>query len=190
MNSHNLEGSMGFAVGDKVMHPSFGAGQITGEEHRELVDGFKHYYVIKVVGTTATAYVPISKMDDLGVRLVMSSSVLIHVLGTLRSVPSTLSNDHKKRQEGVQEKLQAGLPVPMAEAVRDLMWHRERRHLTQGDEALLKRGRERLAAEMALATDGDVVQAHELIDGTLRTAFALGFDELKAAQESHLVDVP
>ena len=41
---------MGFSVGDKVMHPKFGAGQITGEEHRELVDGFKHYYVIKVVG--------------------------------------------------------------------------------------------------------------------------------------------
>jgi CarD family transcriptional regulator len=181
---------MGFSVGDKVMHPSFGAGQITGEEHRELVDGFKHYYVIKVVGTTATAYVPIRKMDELGVRPVMSSTVLIHVLGTLQSVPSTLSNEYKKRQEGVQEKLGTGLPVPMAEAVRDLTWHRKRKHLTQGDEALLKRGRERLATEMALATDGDVVEAHELIDGTLRTAFARGFDELEAVQESYWVDVP
>jgi RNA polymerase-interacting CarD/CdnL/TRCF family regulator len=105
-------------------------------------------------------------------------------------VPSTLSNEYKKRQEGVQEKLGTGLPVPMAEAVRDLTWHRKRKHLTQGDEALLKRGRERLATEMALATDGDVVEAHELIDGTLRTAFARGFDELEAVQESYWVDVP
>jgi RNA polymerase-interacting CarD/CdnL/TRCF family regulator len=93
-----MEESMGFSVGDKVMHPKFGAGQITGEKHRELVDGFKHYYVINVVGTKATAYVPIRKMDELGVRLVMSSGKLTQVLGTLRSVPSTLSNDYKERQ--------------------------------------------------------------------------------------------
>jgi RNA polymerase-interacting CarD/CdnL/TRCF family regulator len=54
---------MGFSIGDKVMHPSFGAGQITGEDHRELVDGFKHCYVINVVDKRATAYVPIHKMD-------------------------------------------------------------------------------------------------------------------------------
>jgi RNA polymerase-interacting CarD/CdnL/TRCF family regulator len=38
---------MEFSIGDKGMHPNFGAGQITGEEHRELVDGFKHYNVIE-----------------------------------------------------------------------------------------------------------------------------------------------
>ena len=171
---------MGFSVGDKVMHPSFGAGQITGEKHRELVDGFKHYYVIKVMGTTkATAYVPIRKMDELGVRLVMSSGKLTQVLGTLRSVPSTLSNDYRERQEGVQEKLETGLPVPMAEAVCDLTWRRKRRHLTQRDKALLNRGLDRLAAEMALATDADVLEAHESIDGTLLTALARGFGELE-----------
>jgi CarD family transcriptional regulator len=175
-----MEESMGFLVGDKVMHPNFGAGQITGEEHRELVDGFKHYYVIKLMDTRATAYVPIRKMDELGVRLVMSSRKLIQVLGTLRSVPSTLSNDYKERQKGVQDKLGTGLPVLVAETVRDLTWRRKRRHLTQRDIALLKRGRERLAAEMALATDADVLEAHESIDGTLRAALALGFDELEA----------
>jgi RNA polymerase-interacting CarD/CdnL/TRCF family regulator len=119
-------------------------------------------------------------MDELGVRLVMSSGMLIQVLGTLRSVPSTLSSNYKERQEGVQEKLGTGLPVPMAETVRDLTWHRKRRHLTQRDEALLNRGRERLAAEMALATDADVLEAHEMIDGTLSAALARGFDELEA----------
>jgi CarD family transcriptional regulator len=171
---------MGFSVGDKVMHPKFGAGQITGEEHRELVDGFKHYYVIKVVEARATAYVPIRKMDELGVRLVMSSGLLNQVLATLQSVPSTLSNDYKERQEGIQVKLGTGLPVPMAETVRDLTWHRKRRYLTQKDEVLLKRGREQLANEMALATESDVLDAHKSIDGMLRAGQARGFDEFEA----------
>jgi CarD family transcriptional regulator len=173
---------MGFSVGDKVMHPSFGAGQITGEEHRELVDGFKHYYVITVVGGRSTAYIPIRKMDELGVRLVMSSGKLAQVLGTLQSVPSRLSNEYRERQERVQEKLETGLPVLVAETIRDLTWRKKRRHLTNRDEALLKRGRERLAAEMALATDAEVYEVHEMIDGTLRTALAREFDEQEALQ--------
>jgi RNA polymerase-interacting CarD/CdnL/TRCF family regulator len=136
--------------------------------------------MINVMRTKATAYVPIRKMDELGVRLVMSSGKLIQVLDTLQSVPCTLSNDYRERQERVREKLETGLPIPMAETVRDLAWHRKRRHLTQRDEALLKRGRERLATEMALATDAHVVETHELIDETLRTALARGFDELEA----------
>jgi CarD family transcriptional regulator len=175
---------MGFSVGDKVMHPSFGAGQITGEEHRELVDGFNHYYVIAVMGARATAYVPIAKMGEIGVRLVMSSSKLTQVLGTLQSLPSTLSNDYKVRHARALEKLKTGLPVPVAEVVRDLTWRGKRRHLTQKDAALLHRGRVRLAAEMAWATDADLVETHELIDGTLRTALAGRSHELEVAQKS------
>jgi CarD family transcriptional regulator len=167
---------MAFSVGDKVMHPSLGAGQITGEEHRVLLSEFKHYYVIKVMGTKTTVYVPISKMDELGIRLVMSPGKLRQVLGTLESVPSPLSNDYKKRQARVQEKLETGLSIPTAEVVRDLTWHGKRKHLTQGDEALLRRGRERLVAEMACAADVDAIETHELLDGTLRTALANGLE--------------
>lgn len=175
---------MEFSVGDKVIHPQFGAGQITGEEHREPVNGFKHYFVIRVLGTGATAYVPIRNMDELGVRLVMSWDKLVQVLFTLRSVPSALSNDYKERQALVQEKMGRRLPVAMAETVRDLTWRKECNHLTQKDQALLKRARELLATEMALATDADVMDTHKTIDGTLKTAVERGFDELECTSNA------
>ncbi len=171
---------MAFSIGDKVMHPKFGAGQITGEEHRELVGGFKHYYVINVLDRRATAYVPVSKMDELGVRLVMSLGNVTRVLSILRSVPSALSNDNKARQARLQEQLETRLPIPVAEAVRDLTWRRKLTHLTPKDTALLNHGRDLLANEMAWATDADVMEVHRMIDGTLKTALAGGFDELEA----------
>jgi CarD family transcriptional regulator len=150
---------MGFSVGDKIMHPKFGAGRITGEVHRELVDGFKHYYVIEVLGRGATAYVPVSKMDELGVRMVMSQGKLAQVMGTLRSVPSTLSNDYKQRQAGVNDILITRRPIQVAETVRDLTWHRKRKHLTE------------------------IPDVHEMIDGALKTAMASGFDKLENTQK-------
>jgi CarD family transcriptional regulator len=156
-----------FAIGDKVMHPRFGAGKITGESHRELVAGYANYFVIEVVGTGATAYVPMQKMDELGVRAVMSVAELAKVLARLCSDPKLLSSDYKQRQARIEELLKTHQPVTLAEVIRDLTWHRRRKHLTQKDEALLNRGRELLASEMALATDAPIADVHAAIDAVL-----------------------
>jgi CarD family transcriptional regulator len=159
-----------FSVGDKVMHPKFGAGRITGESHRELVAGYENYFVIEVVGTGATAYVPIQKMGELGVRCVISTQELADVFSVLRSIPDRLENDYKKRQARVEEMLKTHEPISLAEVIRDLTWHRTRKHLTQKDETLLNRGRELLASEIALATDAPIASVQEAIDSALASS--------------------
>lgn len=175
---------MRFSIGDKIMHPKFGAGRITGEAHRELVKGFEHYYVINVVGTGATAYVPMRKMDELGVRQVMSRNKLTQVFNTLRSTPRELSTDYKQRQARVQEQLQTCRPIQVAEAVRDLTWHRKRKRLTQKDETLLNQGRELLASEMALATDTQIADAEQTIETVLTVAIASETDGQEGLREA------
>jgi len=170
---------MNFSVGDKVMHPKVGAGQITGVEHRELVQGFEHYYVIKLLSQNSTLYTPISKMNDLGVRLVMSHNKFRRVVDTLRSTPSLLSKNFKQRQGRVREKIDTGLPIELAEVVRDLTYLKEHKRLTKVDQDLLSKGRELLATEMALATDTDVVEILETIDTALSVAVA---EELEESQ--------
>jgi CarD family transcriptional regulator len=155
---------MEFSIGDKIMHPNFGAGRITDEAHRELVEGFEHYYVIEVLGSGATAYVPMRKMDELGVRPVMSPSKLAQVFNTLRDIPRELSTDYKQRQARVQEQLGTRQPILVAEAVRDLSWHGKSKRLTQKDGDLLNQGRELLASEMALATDAELADVHYTIE--------------------------
>jgi CarD family transcriptional regulator len=169
-DSLEWEEMMQFGLGDKVMHPKFGVGEITGRENRELVEGFKHYYVIKVFATGATAYVPTQKMDELGVRPVMSRIELAQVLETLRSTPHILSKDYKKRQARIQEKFATARPISVAEAVRDLTCRRRHRKLTYKDEQLLNRGRELLESEMTVATNLQVPDAREAINAALDVA--------------------
>jgi RNA polymerase-interacting CarD/CdnL/TRCF family regulator len=57
--------------------------------------------------------------------------------------------------------------MPLARVVRDLTWHRERAHLTKTDSGYLKRGRDLLAAEMALVSGDDVADASKLIEATM-----------------------
>jgi CarD family transcriptional regulator len=168
---------MMFAVGDKVMHPNFGAGKITGETHRELVQGFEHYFVIEVVRTRATAYVPIKKMEELGVRSVMSRDKMVEVLETLRTEPRVLAKDYKRRQAKIEEKLETRRPIPIAEAIRDLSWHEKENRLTKRDGDLLAKGVELLATEMALMAEGEIADAQQTIDAVLKAVMTNTADE-------------
>ena len=173
---------MQFSVGDKIVHPKLGAGEITSEEHRELLGDLDHYYVIKLLVHESILYIPVHKMDEVGVRPVMSRTKIARVLDTLRGVPRQLSKDYRKRQERIQEKLATARPIPIAEAVRDLVGRKHSAKLTQKDEQLLNRGRELLAAEMAMATDVQVFDACEEIDAALEVALESECDEPERAQ--------
>jgi CarD family transcriptional regulator len=163
---------MQLSIGDKVMYPRHGIGQVTGVKHQELVEGFEHYYVIEIFGQRMIAHVPMRKADELGVRPVMPRAKLARVLDTLRGVPRRLSEDHKERQERIREKLKTARPIPVAEVVRDLTWRGRLTRLGRTDSELLARGRELLAGETALVTDAEVADAERMIDAALAVAMA------------------
>jgi CarD family transcriptional regulator len=161
---------MQFSIGDRVIHPKHGTGQITGVEHQELVEGFEHYYVIEMFDERTVVHVPMRKMDELGVRPLMPRTRLARVLNTLRGIPHRLSDDFKERQGRIREKLKTARPIPLAEVVRDLTYRDQVRHLSRTESELLTRGRELLAGEMALVAEAEVTDAERMIDAALAVA--------------------
>src|SRR3990172_4764448 len=101
---------MEFSIGDKVVYPRHGVGQIIGIKDLDLVEGFEQYYVIDIPDKNLTVHVPIRKMEELGVRPLMSRQKLLQVLDTLRSQPHPLSEDYRQRQDWVREQLETGGP--------------------------------------------------------------------------------
>ena len=163
---------MQFAVGDKVVHPHHGPGQITGIEHKEFMQGMEEYYVIEIPTQGLTLYIPKHRMQEIGVRPAMRQTQFRHILDVLRSRPGQLPQDHKERQEQILEKLKTGLPTELAEAVRDLAWYQKMSHLTKRDTDYMDRGRKLLAAEMALVADTEIADANKTIESTLTDALA------------------
>lgn len=158
---------MPFSVGDKVVYPKLGAGQIVGEKHQELMEGYEHYYVIEIPSKGSILYVPMSRIEGMGVRSIMSEATLHQVLEILAGPPQELPTESRTRQEQVLEKLETGDPIEIAEALRDLTWRNHVASLTKKDNDLLNQGKDFLAAEIALATDRKLSEAHDLIDEAL-----------------------
>ena len=164
---------MQFSVGDKVVHPSHGPGEIVGVERKELSDEAKRYYVIKIPARELTVYVPWRTADDLGVRPAMSGDKRARMIDVLRKEPEILPDDYRDRQELVWEKLRTGRVLLVAAVVRDLTWHRIREHLTKKDTEYLERAKARLANEMALVSGAEPEEAEEKIDAVLSESLVI-----------------
>ncbi|MBN1658428.1 MAG: hypothetical protein JXA93_08515 [Anaerolineae bacterium] len=158
---------MHFSVGDKVVHPSYGPGEIVGVERKALSDEAKRYYVIEIPACELTVYVPWRTAGDVGVRPAMSGDKRSRMIDTLRTRPELLPDDYRERQEQVWAKLRTGRVLLIAQVVRDLTWHRMREHLTKKDNEYLEKARARLAGEMALVSGVDPDDAEQTIDAVL-----------------------
>jgi CarD family transcriptional regulator len=168
---------MTFVVGDKVVHPSIGAGTVTGTKEQELIAGFKHYYVIDIPAWESTVYVPVRKADELGLRSVLSREKIAGVLDILAGRPRPLPGDHRERQEAIEARMATGLPLEVAEAVRDLAWHKSAARLNQKDEQLMAHGRKLLASEIAVVLEIGVEEAYGAMDRALELAIAQGVEK-------------
>lgn len=163
---------MGFAKGERIVHPRHGACVIKDRIEIELVEGFEEYYVIEFPEQSLTMHIPVERSDDVGLRSTMSESKVDQVIETLRAVPRRLASNYKTRQASVREWLESGRPVALARAIRDLSWRAEERSLTQRDRRMLSEARELLIAELALVLGETLDEARQRIDKALAIALA------------------
>jgi len=157
-----------YQVGDKVVHPVYGAGTVTAIAHKSIAGTEKRYYVIEPMIHDMQIMVPVDGAKDARLRDVVKGSGISKVLRVLRSAPRELADDHKERQELVTEKLRSANPIKIAEVTRNLSWlQRHRGRLGSKDTKLLDRARNLLAGELAVAEGTGFEDALSRIDTAL-----------------------
>ncbi|NIO71349.1 MAG: CarD family transcriptional regulator, partial [Anaerolineae bacterium] len=152
-----------FDIGDKVVHPTHGAGLVKGIKEQDLLEQYHRYYVIDLTVDDRTLMIPVSNAEEIGLRSISQKPVLSQVWHTLDATAETLSDDYKKRQKRIQEKLKTGDAIKVAEVIRDLSALKREDHLTSFDTKLLERAQQFLASEVALVEGVQVGKAEQMI---------------------------
>ena len=156
-----------FNVGDKVIHPAYGAGTILEIEDKRIGEQQRTYYVIELLTQTGTLMVPVSRASELGLRLPVEQPD--HVLTVLTSEPVSLSNDHRERQEIISTDIRSGDVLKISEAVRDLAFRDREDKLTEADLKLYRQAQDFLVGELALSQNVDMDTAREQVTSVLET---------------------
>lgn len=164
---------MKFQVGDKVVHWSYGPGEIVRIDDKSHSGHNDQYYVIKV--RDLTLYVPVVGAEEHSLRPPTSTADYEKLFDILRGPGEYLSDDRFERKTQLTERLSDGSLESVCRAIRDLCSFGYRKKLNDYDTALLERARRFLLEEWILSLSiplGDAQRKLDLLleDGRLKNA--------------------
>lgn len=128
-------------------------------------------------GNQLNIAVPLSRVDEVGLRELATESQLDRLLKVLVADTGKESRTWSRRMKSHQTKLRSGDPLQAAEVTRDVIRRREERGISLAEKELLRETMELLATEVSLVMDISEEEAEELITQLVVT------QDLKVAKE-------
>lgn len=147
-----------FNLGDHVVCPGHGVGQICSVETKEQNGESKSFYIIKVISNGMKVMIPVDSKE--GVRALIPSSEIGGVFELLQdqSVKVDQSTWNRRHRE-YSLKVKTGSLLEIADVLRQLLLLKMTKKLSFGERKMLDQCKDLLVKEIALSTgtpEGDV----------------------------------
>src|SRR3954465_11771375 len=157
-----------FAIGDNVVYPHHGAGQVIKKEAKEILGEVRQYLTIKILHNDMTVMVPCENAGKAGLRRVIDEDTVKKVLSVLSDDVSEMPKNWNRRFKHNRDKIKTGDIMELAEVVRNLAIREQDKGLSTGEKQMYTRAKKILASEMMYALDKDEEQAEEHLDHLLQ----------------------
>jgi len=138
-----------FSIGDHVVYPAHGVGQIQGIETQEVAGLSLEVYVITFDHEKMTLRVPTRKAKTAGLRALAAGDVVTQALTTLKGRARVKRTMWSRRAQEYEAKINSGDLISIAEVVRDLHRSDSQPEQSYSERQLYESALDRMAREVA-----------------------------------------
>ena len=156
-----------FNIGEIVVYPKHGVGEIIKIESMEVASIKTKFYVVKMEQGKLTIRVPLDKQNEVGLRKISSKKIITNVFNVLKLKPKIRRIMWSRRAQEYDAKIFSGDPIKIAEVIRDLFRKNSQPEQSYSERQMFQVALERLAREVAAVEKTDYFQATEKIENTL-----------------------
>lgn len=155
-----------FKIGDYVVCPGHGVGQVADVETKTLVDQEKNFYIIKLIVNGMKVMVPTDSQD--GVRTLVGSDVVDDVFKLLgdHNVKVDTSTWNRRHRDYCL-KVKTGSLVEIADVLRSLFLLKISKKLSFGEKKMMDQCKELIVKEIAISQG----YAEDAISGRIEACF-------------------
>ncbi len=157
-----------YKIGETVVYPKHGVGEIIKIESMEIASIKTMFYVVKMEQSKLTIRVPLEKQEEVGLRKISSKKIIEDVFAILKLKPKIRRIMWSRRAQEYDSKIFSGDPVKIAEVVRDLFRKNTQAEQSYSERQMFQVAIERLAREVAAVEKTDYFQSTEKIESILR----------------------
>ena len=148
-------------VGDQVVYPMHGAGEITGIEECEIMGTVKQYFILQLPIGGIRIMIPTDNTEGIGLRQISPPETIEQVAEVLQQPGEKPVGSWNKRFHINLNRLKSGDILEVAAVIRNLILRDRRKRISGGEKRLLDLARQIFLSELSYALAGSVEQAEE-----------------------------
>ena len=151
-------------VGDKVVYPGHGVGEITSIEDKDIMGNRLTFYSMEIVESGTKIMIPKNRLKSIGVRPVVSKKEAKEVMAIildkkLEEVKSkVVGKNWQKRHQSYMDKIKTGSIYEIAKVIRDLNQIKDGKELSYGEKRMMDKAKNILYSELSLTMDKKELQ--------------------------------
>jgi CarD family transcriptional regulator len=161
-----------FEIGDNVVYPHHGAGQVLKKEMKKMFGEEREYLTIKILHNDMTVMVPCENAGIAGLRRVIDEETVQKVLTVLQDELSEMPKNWNRRFKHNRDKIKTGDIYELAEVVRNLAIREYDKGLSTGEKQMFTRAKKILASELMYALEKSEDDAEAYLDDLLTSSAA------------------
>ena len=171
---------MSFQVGDKVVHRSFGRGEVVELDEKELAGKSQLYYVVEF--NQLTLWVPVNGAEQGSLRLPVERLEFKKLFNILRSPGEELAEDRFQRQVQLSERMKEGSTEELCKIVRDITARGVDHKLNENDLSVLRHAQNLLLEEWQFSQGISLEESRVELEKLLKESRESGLVDKKDLQ--------
>jgi len=156
---------MGFHVGDKVIHWTYGLGEIVHIEEKTILGRNTNCYVFRT--PDLMIWIPINDLQQRSLRLPTPPEEFVKLFDILTSPGEKLLEDRALRKDQLLAQMKDGQLASICRVVRDLTSFKRKSKLNDQEKSILERALNSLLTEWTYSLGIPLNQAHQAITNML-----------------------
>jgi RNA polymerase-interacting CarD/CdnL/TRCF family regulator len=156
---------MVFGIGERVIHCTFGLGEITHIEEMIINGTHANCYVVHI--DDMTIWVPVDDPDQTSLRRPTPPEEFLQTLPILTSQKENLLEDRVLRKKQLTDQLKDGQLASICRVVRDLYHYKRSSKLSDQEKSILERAEKSLLTEWTFSMGTSPHLAHQEMESLL-----------------------
>ena len=157
----------GFKIGESIVYPAHGVGQIVGIEEQEIAGMSLELFVIQIEKDKLTLRVPTARLEAAGIRKLAEDNIVSRAMETLKGRARIKRTMWSRRAQEYEAKINSGDLISIAEVVRDLYRSETQPEQSYSERQLYESALDRMAREIAVVDKLDERTAMQRITEVL-----------------------
>lgn len=138
-------------IGDQVVYPMHGAGEIAGVEECEIMGQVRQYFILQLPVGDIRIMIPTDNTEGIGLRQISSPEIIEQVSEVLQQEPERPLGSWNKRFHSNMNRLKTGDILEVAAVIRNLILQDKRKKISGGEKRLLELARQIFVSEISFA---------------------------------------